>query len=111
MHCRVVSYFTCQHQHTHNAVELSLIDFKNELDVMESPWYLFGCALGIETKVLDRIEYRDDLGRYMTAMLDRWLKTGEATWEKLQETLIKIGNQRLAQGLEGHKTGQQGQSV
>ena len=74
-------------------------------------WYHFGGVLGIETKVLDRIEYRDDLGRYMTAMLKKWLETGEATWEKLQEALIKIGNQRLAQGLEGHKTRQQGQSV
>ena len=97
--------------HAHCAVELSLNDFKTALDDMVADWYIFGTALGIELKILDRMQYRYDPDRYMIAMLEMWLSTKEATWEKLQIALKQIGKERLAHKLEEYKEGQSACSI
>ena len=44
----------------------------------------------------------------MKAMLQEWLRSGEATWEVLQNALIQVGDRRLANDLEEYKRKQQG---
>ena len=70
---------------------------------MAAEWDLFGGALGIPVKVLDRIQDSNGLGRYMTGMLKVWLGTGKATWEQLKEALIREGNWRLAEKIEKYR--------
>ena len=89
------------------AVELELADFIRELNEMRANWHFLGLALKIKLVDLEEIEEKDERGRYMKAMLQEWLRTGNATWEVLQEALIRIGNRRLAQDLEVHKRPQQ----
>ena len=73
------------------------------LKEMTAGWYMFGCAMKISTTDLDIIENKGTMERYMKDMLEEWLKTGSATWEKLQEALRSVGNKRLAGELEKHK--------
>ena len=71
---------------------------------MAHKWYLFGGALRIPLSILHQIEEcRGGLDRYRKDVLEEWLNTGEATWEKLQTTLIEVGNRALANELEEHK--------
>lgn len=94
---------------TLHAVTLGTVDFQNELDEMAADWYLFGCALGLEPKVLDKIKANKNwMDCYMRAMLQTWLDTNEATWEVLQTALTQLGNRRLAKDLEVHKRKEQG---
>ena len=91
----------------HIAVMLSEKEFIKELREMTADWYMFGCAMGIRTTDLDIIEYPGGLEQYMKEMLAEWLKTGSATWEKLQEALESIGNKKLASILTVNKLDQQ----
>ena len=86
---------------------LSEKEFIKELREMTADWYMFGCAMGMSTTDLDIIEHKGELERYMKKMLGEWLKTGSATWEKLQEALRSIGNKRLAIKLTVNKLDQQ----
>ena len=67
---------------------------------MTADWYMFGCAMKISTTDLKIIENKGTMERYMEDMLEEWLNTGSATWEKLQEALRYVGNRRLAGELE-----------
>ena len=71
-------------------VDLPLDEFKKALDVMAHKWYLLGGALRIPTDILNRIEEcKGGLDRYRKDVLEEWLNTGAATWEKLQTALIE----------------------
>ena len=85
---------------------LSEKEFINELREMTADWYMFGWAMGMSTIVLNIIQ-GGGLERYMKEMLEEWLKTGSATWEKLQEALRFIGNIQLASTLTDYKLDQQ----
>ena len=74
-----------------------------ELDEMAAEWDLLGGALGIPRNLLQRIQDSKGLERYMDAMLEVWLKTGEATWEQLQKALIEVGNRRLSEEIEVYR--------
>ena len=89
-------------------VHLSVESFTKELEDVERDWYKFGFVLGIPVKTLEEIEDKDGMRRYMLAMLNEWLGTGEATWEQLQVALKRIGNVRLSKSLEKY-TGEQKQ--
>ena len=82
---------------------LSEREFITALREMTAEWYMFGCAMEMSTTDLDIIEDKGGLERYMKDMLGEWLKTGSATWEKLQEALRSVGNKRLASELKDHK--------
>ena len=82
---------------------LSEREFITALREMTAEWYMFGCAMEMSTTDLDIIEDKGGLERYMKDMLAEWLKTGSATWEKLQEALRSVGNKRLASELEKHR--------
>ena len=71
-----------------------------ELEDVERDWYKFGFTLEIPVKTLEEIEDKDGMRRYMLAMLNEWLDTGEATWEQLQVALVRIGNVTLSESLE-----------
>ena len=81
-------------------VHLSVESFTEELEDVERDWYKFGFALTIPVKTLEEIEDKDGMRRYMLAMLNEWLDTGEATWEQLQVALVRIGNVRSSESLE-----------
>ena len=81
-------------------VHLSVESFTKELEDVERDWYKFGFALGIRVKTLEEIEDKNGMRRYMLAMLNEWLGTGEATWEQLQVALVRTGNVRLSESLE-----------
>ena len=70
---------------------------------MTADWYMFGCAMEMNTTDLNIIQNQGGLQLYMKNMLEEWLNTGSATWEKLQEALRSVGNKRLASELENHK--------
>ena len=82
---------------------LSEKEFIKALREMVADWYMFGCAMRMSTTDLDIIEDKGGLERYMKEMLGEWLRTGSATWEKLQEALRSISNKRLADELEKHR--------
>ena len=82
------------------AVTLPLKEFINELDEMAAKWDLFGSALGVPMKVLERIQDSNGLERYMKAMLEVWLNTGKATLEQLKKALIEVDNVRLAENIQ-----------
>ena len=81
-------------------VNLSVESFTKEIEDLERDWYKFGFALGIPVKTLEEIEDKNGMRRYMLAMLNEWLGTGEATWEQLQVALVRTGNVRLSASLE-----------
>ena len=89
------------------AVMLSEKEFIKELREMTAEWYLFGCAMVMSIADLDIIEDKGGMEQHMEEMLREWLKTGSATWEKLQEALRSIGNKRLASELTSNKEEQQ----
>ena len=89
------------------AVMLSEKEFINDLREMTADWYMFGWAMGMSTIVLNIIQGKGGLERYMKEMLEEWLKTGSATWEKLQEALRSIGNIQLVSTLTDYKLDQQ----
>ena len=82
---------------------LSYEEFIKALREMTPDWYMFGCAMEMSTTDLDIIQNQGGLQLYMKNMLAEWLKTGPATWEKLQEALRSVGNRRLAGELEKHR--------
>lgn len=82
---------------------LSEPEFIEVLKEMTAEWYMFGSAMNVSLPELDIIEDRDGMKRYMTDMLRVWLKTGLATWEKLQEAIRSVSNNRLADKLEDDK--------
>ena len=75
---------------------LSEKEFIEVLKVMTYDWYKFGHAMGMSTTDLDIIKARSEVEQYMQEMLQKWLETGSATWEKLQEALRDIGSKGLA---------------
>ena len=89
-------------------VHLSVESFTKELEDVERDWYIFGFALEIPVKTLEEIEDKDGMRRYMLAMLNEWLDTGEATWEQLQVALVRTGNVTLSMSLKKY-TGEQEQ--
>ena len=91
----------------HIAVMLSEKEFIKVLSEMTAEWYMFGCAMRMSTTDLDIIEDKIGMERHMKKMLEEWLKTGSATWEKLQEALGYIGNKQLADELTAIKEEQQ----
>ena len=82
---------------------LSYKELIKALREMTADWYMFGCAMEMSTTDLDIIQSQGGLQLYMKNMLGEWLKTGSATWEKLQEALRSVGNKRLAGELEEHR--------
>ena len=85
------------------AVDLPFSEFIQELDELAASWYLFGSALKIPVKVLNEIEDKGGMRRFMMAMLGEWLNTGNATWEQLQQALVNVGNKKLAMDIEKYK--------
>ena len=82
---------------------LSETEFIIALREMTAGWYMFGSAMGMSTTELKIIENKGTLEQYMTVMLEEWLNTGSATWEKLQEALRFVGNKRLVGELEEYR--------
>ena len=82
---------------------LSEEEFIKALREMSADWYMFGSAMEMSTTDLNEIQNQGGLQLYMKNMLEEWLKTDSATWEKLQEALRSVGNKRLAGELEEHR--------
>ena len=73
-------------------VELKEADFINTLEEMLPQWYALVQALKISQINLAAIEEKEERDRYimvyMKAMLQEWLRTGNATWEMIYRAVI-----------------------
>ena len=70
---------------------------------MTADWYMFGSAMKISTTDLKIIANKGTMEQYMKEMLEEWLNTCSATWEKLQKALRSVGNNQLAGKLEEYR--------
>ena len=67
-----------------------------------SKWYEFGCAVGIESKILDTFAEQCTPGDCIMEMLDYWLRNSKEkpTWRDVAKALKAIELPQLAFGIE-----------